>query len=106
MGELHVTVYEMLRDLRSVKIRPKERERVDGLREQFQTNGTLPFASVQWLREVCRRYGQQLNELHASRDRARRTNALRNLGITRASAAAAAQARAQDLRAENNDLGF
>jgi peptide subunit release factor 1 (eRF1) len=96
----------MLRDLRSVKVRPVERKKVDLLRDQFQRTGTISTPAERWLHDVCRRYSKQLSELHDARDRAHRTNALRSLGMTRAQAAQRVQERAAAEVARSNDLGF
>lgn len=101
-----MTVDEMLRDLRSVKMRPTERDHVQMLRERFQALGAITTTDERWLREACRRYGMQLRLLHESRERARRTNALRSMGMTRDDLETRAAARQQQIERELNDLGF
>jgi CO/xanthine dehydrogenase Mo-binding subunit len=101
-----MTVDEMLRDLRSVKMRAEERSHVDALRERFQTLGAITTADDHWLRNACRRYAGQLRLLHESRERARHTNALRAMGLTRDEVEARAAARLRRIDAENNDMGF
>jgi hypothetical protein len=96
----------MLRDLRSVKVRPAERARVDRIRVQFQSHGSVPTADERWLHDVCRRYHDQLEALHEARERAMKTNALRGLGLTREQAQRRAQARQAAEQARSNDLGF
>ncbi len=89
-----------------MKIRPAERGRVDALRADFQANGNLPWAEERWLHDMCRRYNQQLAELHAARERARRTNAIRNLGLTQLQVERRAAARRQEEADRADDLGF
>jgi hypothetical protein len=101
-----MTVDEMLRDLRSVKMRPTERTHVDALRERFQALGAVTTEDERWLRDACRRYVQQLRMLHEARDRARHSNALRARGMTAADVEARAAARLRRADAENNDMGF
>lgn len=101
-----MTVDEMLRDLRSVKMRPTERTHVNALRERFQAIGSVTPVDERWLRDACRRYILQIRMLHEARDRARHTNALRSQGLTAADVEARAAARLRRLDAENNDLGF
>jgi hypothetical protein len=101
-----MTVDVMLRDLRSVKVRPSERIHVDALRARFQSCGSVTAAEERWLRDICRRYAVQLHTLHEARDRARHTNALRALGLTHAEAGARVEARQRRVEADNNDLGF
>ncbi|MFA4971197.1 MAG: hypothetical protein WC683_01200 [bacterium] len=96
----------MLRDLRSVKLRPADRARVDAVRSQFQSAGTLATSDYRWLHALCRRYSAQLGELRASRERATRSNALRRMGITRAEADRRMAARDAAEQAALNDLGF
>jgi len=97
---------EMLRDLRSVKLRPQDRSHVDRLCACFHDAGSVPTDGTRWLHAVCRRYSAQLKELHAARERARTTNSLRSLGLTRAEAQDRAQARTRDDESAHNDLGF
>lgn len=96
----------MLRDLRSVKLRPAERDRLNAVREQFQSAGAIPMSYERWLHDACRRYRGQMEELHAARERAQRTNALRRLGISREQAEARVQERAASEAERANDLGF
>lgn len=97
-----MTVDEMLRDLRSVKIRQAERTRVDMIRSMFQSSGRISPHDEKWLRGLCRRYGQQLEELCAARQRAIRTNALRAARMTPQDAERVARVR----QAESAEDGF
>lgn len=99
-------VDEMLRDLRSVKMRPGERAEVDRLRACFQQTGVISLDNERWLHDACRRYVKQIQELHEARDRARNTNALRSLGLTRLAAERLATERERAVQDANNDLGF
>ena len=96
----------MLRDLRSVKMRPRERADVDRLRARFQQTGAVSSNDERWLHDACRRYAKQIQELHEARDRARRTNSLRYLGLTRLEAERREIERDMAVRDANNDLGF
>lgn len=73
---------ELLDDLRSVKLPSNTRAFVDRCRDSIQSNGDIPLDDKRKIREIGRRYSVQLNELHAARERAKRTNGLRRLGIT------------------------
>jgi len=101
-----MTVDEMLRDLRSVKMRSSERTHVNDLRVRFQVLGAVTPLDERWLRDICRRYGIQLRMLHESRERARHTNALRSMGISTSDAAERADVRMKQMESEGNDLGF
>jgi len=97
---------EMLRNLRSVKMRPRERADVDRLRARFQQTGVVSPNDERWLHDACRRYAKQIHELHEARDRARRTNSLRYLGLTRLAAERLAEERERAVQDAHNDLGF
>jgi hypothetical protein len=101
-----MSVDEMLRDLRSVKVRPTERVHVDALRVRFQALGKVTSSDERWLRDICRRYAMQLKMLHESRDRARHTNAMRSMGITSADVESHAVDRLRRMDADENDMGF
>lgn len=96
----------MLRDLRSVKLRPSDRKRVDAIRSIFQSCAGVDWTDERWLHSVCRRYHEQLTELHVARARARKTNGLREMGITREQAAERVVERVREEEAAANDMGF
>lgn len=73
---------ELLDDLRSVKLPSNTRAFVDRCRDSIQSNGDIPLDDKRKIREIGRRYSVQLNALHAARERARRTNSLKRMGIT------------------------
>lgn len=101
-----MTVDEMLRNLRSVKMRPSERARVNAMRVRFEGGADIVMKDREWLADACKRYRRQLDELEAARERARRTNGLRALGMTQAEARARAAAREAQQQAAHDDLGF
>jgi len=101
-----MTVAEILRDLRSVKVPPDIRGFIDRTRVYFETEGDLPSSTQKRLRQICNQYGKQLKELHASRARARRTNGLKALGISRQEAARRVEMRRAAVAARKNDVGF
>jgi hypothetical protein len=101
-----LTVGEILKDLRSVKLPVKIRAFVDQSRSSFQSEGNLPIDIQRRLRSICNQYKAQLKELHAARARARRTNGLKAMGISREEAARRVAARRAAEEAKKNDVGF
>lgn len=99
-------IANMLRDLRSVKMSEARRQFVDRTRGHFEATGALSLESLVQLRQVCRFYGRQLADLHAARERARITNGLRRIGMTRDEAAAIRAERLSVERAHRADLGI
>jgi len=101
-----MSVGEILRDLRSIKVSSKERDFIDRARSYFQSEGNLPTDVQMKLRRICGRYKAQMKELHAARARARRTNGLKAMGISREEAARRVEARRAAEAAKKQDVGF
>lgn len=99
-------VANTLRDLRSVKLRPEQRAFVDRARAVLEATGGIPLDVRMDLRRLCSCYAKQLTELHRARERARITNGLRKVGLTRADAAAIRSDRVQREGALRADLGI
>lgn len=97
---------EILKDLRSVKVPPDTRKFIDKSRDYFESEGSLPIEDQKRLRRLCSRYRVQLKELYAARSRARKTNGLRQMGITQAEAKRRAEMRREAVEKRNNDVGF
>jgi len=101
-----MTVGEILRDLRSIKVPPKTRDFIDRTRTYFQSEGNLPTETQMKLRRVCNRYKRQMKELSEARDRARKTNGLRAMGLSRDSAAKLVEERRAREAEMKRDVGF
>lgn len=101
-----VVVGELLRDFRSIKLRKPQRDFVNEARAEFETNGALPRETVARLREMASNYSRQFKELYDARERARETNGLRRLGITRAEAERRSRERERCETEMANDLGI
>jgi len=99
-------VGEILRDLRSIKVPPKTREFIDRARDYLEKNGGLSVDVQMKVRRICQRYRVQMKELHASRERARRTNGLKRMGITRAEAEMRVEQRRKEQELLRQDVGF
>ena len=96
----------MLKDLRSIKLRPRDRDHVNRIRSCFESAGSVVFSDERWLHDVCRRYSVQIQELHASRERAIKTNALKSMGLSREEAQRRVEARNKLVEKMNDDMGF
>lgn len=101
-----MTVGEILRDLRSIKVPPAIRSYINESRSFFEANGALPIETQMRLRQLCNQYKRQMRELHSARARARKTNGLRALGISRSEAAKRVEARRAAEEARKKDVGF
>ena len=97
---------ELLRDFRSIKLPKDKRTFVDMCRKYLESNGALPHPETLRLREMERRYSKQFKALYEARDRARTTNGLKAMGMTRAEAQERSQARRARKADQNADLGF
>ena len=99
-------VGEILRDLRSVKVSPATRDYIDRARVHFEGEGNLPLDVQRKLRKVYVKYSVQVKELHESRSRARKTNGLKALGISKEEASRRVDMRESAVVARRNDVGF
>jgi len=82
------------------------RDFVDRARDRFESTGSLALETRMKLREFCVLYTKQMKELHAARERARITNGLRKIGMTRAEAAEIRNRRLEEERELRSDLGI
>lgn len=92
----------LLRDLRSVKMRPADRARACAL----ASRGTLRVDEIGEGWALVRRFRVQLTALYAARERARRTQGRRQLGLSTSAVAARAQERRDAERIAREDLGI
>lgn len=101
-----MTVGELLKDLRGIKVKPNARVYIDSARAHFENTGSLPNSTQTRLRRICNNHKKQMKELHAARARARKTNGLRTLGISGEEAARRAEKRIAEVDARRRDVGF
>lgn len=101
-----MTVGELLKDFRSVKLPPGRRALVDLWRGMFEGMGSLPNRQRFALFDLAKKYNRQLTELHESRARARKTNGLRAMGITQAEADRRVEERRQQEELRRSDIGI
>ena len=101
-----MTVGELLKDFRSIKLPPAKKALVDRWRELFEQIGALPNEQRFALFDLAKRYNRQFRELHESRARARKSNGLRAMGISKAEAQRRVDARRAQEEMRRNDLGF
>ena len=106
MDVADLTVPELLHDFRSIKLSKAQRAWVDRLWYHFETHGSIPNREKFALVRLSKKYSKQFAELHASRDRARRTNALRKMGVSREEFKDMQEERKRKNDADASDLGF
>lgn len=99
-------VANILRDLRSVKMDKARRAFVDRTRDGFESTGAISLEVLIKLRKLCATYSRQLSELYQARERARITNGLRKIGMTRSEADAIRDKRLDAEREMRSDLGI
>lgn len=92
----------LLVDLRSVKMTQEDRRRVDALRAQLKLTATQ--VGVAWA--LVRRFHKQLEELHAARERARKSRGRARLGLSREDVDAAVAARSKAEEEARKNLGL
>jgi hypothetical protein len=101
-----MSVGEILKDFRSIKLSSEKRKFVDDARVQFERDGDIPFGLKKKLWAMVRHYSRQFNELHESRARARRTNWKRRTGTTEEQARCLVEERRRKVVAQKEDLGL
>lgn len=101
-----MSVGEILKDCRSIKLPPARRAFVDDTRDTFEQNGDVPYALKKKLWKMVRCYKRQFDELYESRARARRTNWKRKNGITEEQARGLVIERQRKVAAQKADLGI
>jgi hypothetical protein len=101
-----MTVGELLKDFRSIKLPKHRRELIDKCRELFESIGTLPNEQRFALFDLAKRYNRQFRELYDARARARRTRGLRAMGITRGEASQRVVERKRQEELRRSDVGF
>ena len=93
--------WQVLDDLRSIKLPPKVRESVKAAQAEFEAGG-LSWESSQAMRQIHNRRGWQIRELRKARLRGRESLGRERMGLTTAEVARLKAER----EAERNDLGF
>lgn len=97
---------ELLEDLKSIKLPPERREFVNDARELLQLSGCLPVVTQTRLRKLVKLYRRQFEELHASRERARKTIWRMKSGITKVQAEEMIKQRRENVAKQKADLGI
>ena len=101
-----MSVGEILKDLRSIKVPKTVRGFIDDARSRFESDGTLDIGTQRRLRQICNQYSRQMRELHAARARARRTLGLKAMGISREEADRRVEMRKKAIEERRTDVGF
>ena len=101
-----MTIGEILKDFRSIKVSKNTRKFIDDSRMIFEDNGSLPVKLEMKLRQLFGKYNIQIKELYLARERARRTNGLKSLCINKTEYERRIKIREAMVEAKNNDVGF
>lgn len=103
---LKMDVGEILKDFVSIKLSPAKRKFINDARLHFQKCGSVTPAVYDELYDMVRKYNRQLKELHASRDRAKRTLWKMKNKITSEQEAELVEQRKRRVAAEMADYGI
>lgn len=101
-----LTIGQILRDFKSIKLRIDLRRYIDRMRLVFEATGDLPAAEKVKIRKMSVQYSRQMAELQDSRQRARRTNGLKAMGISAAEAGRRVEQRQAEKNRNSTDVGF
>ena len=99
-------ICEILNDFVSIKLPIDKRKFIDEARCFLQNNGYLPIKTQDEIRSMVRRYSRQFKELHASRERAMRTNWKHREGINEKDAKILVERRNKEIATRKADLGI
>lgn len=72
--------WQVLDDLRSIKLPPKARDAVRAARAELQADG-LSYATGRAMRELHTRYYRKIRELHVARLRGRESSGRERMGL-------------------------
>lgn len=101
-----MTQWDMLSDLKSIKLQPEDRTFVLAAVETFRGQGGVGPQTRDRLIELHRRHRRQIREVNEAREKARYTNGIKKLGLTRGEVAERAKARSQEEDRARSDLGI
>ncbi len=101
-----MSIADVLKDLRSIKMGAVTRAFVDSCRGTFANTGGLTAKDRSKLRDLCKRFSKQMKELHESRERAKRTNGRRAMGLTLNQVEKLQKNRREEKEASLSDFGF
>lgn len=79
---IEVSIVELLDDFKAIKLSKSNRVFVNECRGQLQYAGDLPYDKKRQLRTLARYHHRSLKELREARARARKTNGLKQMGLT------------------------
>jgi len=101
-----VKVASILNDFRAIKLPKARRDFIDRCRERLESSGHLSRESLSELHSLLALYSRKISELHEARERARVSNGLRKMGMTREDAAKIRNERLEAERKHRSDLGI
>ena len=101
-----MSIADILRDLRSIKMGKVTRSYVDSCHGTFANAGCLSATDRGKLRDLCKRFSKQMKELHVSRERAKRTNGRRAMGLTLNQVEKLQKNRREEKESSLADFGF
>lgn len=101
-----MSIGEIIKDFRSIKLDKKKRAFIDQCRQYFESHGNLPLKMKVELRRMMKNYSTQFGELHAARERARKTLWRKKNGLTIEQAHQLVSNRRTKVSAEKADVGL
>lgn len=101
-----MSIGEILDDFRSIKLSKEKRDFVDRCRVYLQKHGNLPVEMRGKLKAMAKAYSIQFTELHASRERARKTIWRKREGITIDEAHRLVRQRRDEVAKQKADVGL
>ena len=101
-----LTIRQILRDFKSIKLRKDLRRYIDLMRSLLEMTGDIPAIEKVKVRKMSVRYTRQMSELYDSRQRAKRTNGLKAMGISTQEAERRVEQRQAEKIRNYTDVGF
>lgn len=101
-----MTTIDILNNLKCIKLPKQLRVFVLKTRSDLESTGVVGLAAVLKIRNIATRYQKKIIELQDSRDRARRTNSLKKVGMNRDDLEVQMAIRQAKKEKMSSDVGF
>lgn len=102
----NIDIVQLLADLLCVKLPSNIRKYLFLVRDNFDNSGCIQYKDQDRLRDIAFRYRIKLKELYAAREKARISNGLRSLGISRVDFKKRIDRRVSEDKIKRSDVGF
>lgn len=101
-----IDIVQMLSDLLCVKLPKQIRQYLFFIKNNIGNDGFIEYKDQDRIRDISIRYRKNLKELYAARERAKITNGLRSMGMSRSEFKSRVSDRIENEKMNKLDVGF